>query len=277
MKHITIAEEDGERLERLARFLHDHGYVLVETDDSRSVYAPAVGTVTPESRHGPLVSSCRPEVMLEDAPAGICRFTPDGNIIAVSAAAARIFGYDSQQELIAAINKGVAGELNAESGEVRWVDGRMVAEKVILLKEIHHRVKNNLQVISSLLDLQVEMVHDGLMRKYFQDCQDRIRSMALVHEKLYQSRDFSAVDFSGYIDELVRHLHRAYAPDRSLIDLEVDAGAISLSIDQAIPCGLIVNELVSNALKHAFHRQRSGKVRVGFRIGEIGAGMSQRE
>jgi two-component sensor histidine kinase/CBS domain-containing protein len=125
-------------------------------------------------------------------------------------------------------------------------------EKEILLKEIHHRVKNNLQIISSLLRLQSSYIKDEEARLLFKDSQNRIRSMALIHEKLYQSKDLSKVNFVDYIRDLSKNLLRSYSANTQLLTVESQLDSIPLSIDTAIPCGLIVNELVSNALKHAF-------------------------
>jgi two-component sensor histidine kinase len=138
-------------------------------------------------------------------------------------------------------------------------------EKEVLLKEIHHRVKNNLQVISSLLSLQGDYAGDEASAKLFGESQDRIRAMALVHEKLYQSKDLARVDFAEYVRSLTQYLLQSHRADTSSIALEIDAEVIQLSLDAAIPCGLIVNELVSNALKHAFPAGTTGEVRVTLR------------
>lgn len=142
-----------------------------------------------------------------------------------------------------------------------------LAEKTVLLKEVHHRVKNNLQIICSLLDLQAESIPDDQSRKYFRDSQDRIRSMALVHEQLYRSRDFASIDFNDYIENLATYLFNSYVRDLGRISLRVDAEHVTLNIDQSIPCGLILNELVSNALKHAFPDNRSGEIIIGLSSG----------
>ncbi|HEY9877117.1 MAG TPA: histidine kinase dimerization/phosphoacceptor domain -containing protein [Leptolyngbyaceae cyanobacterium] len=125
-------------------------------------------------------------------------------------------------------------------------------EKESLLKEIHHRVKNNLQIISSVLRLQSDFVRDEKVMALFNDSQNRIRSMALIHEKLYQSRDLLRISMSEYIRDLTNNLLSSYVARSQKVGLMVDADSIWLNIDTAIPCGLIINELVSNALKHAF-------------------------
>ncbi|MGQ9872713.1 histidine kinase dimerization/phosphoacceptor domain -containing protein [Leptodesmis sp.] len=125
-------------------------------------------------------------------------------------------------------------------------------EKESLLKEIHHRVKNNLQVISSVLRLQSDYVKDEQVLELFKDSQNRIRSMALIHEKLYQSSDLSRINLSEYLTELTGNLMRSYTSRAVPIRLRITSGDAWLNIDTAIPCGLIINELVSNSLKHAF-------------------------
>ena len=125
-------------------------------------------------------------------------------------------------------------------------------EKEVLLKEINHRVKNNLQIISSLLNLQSRDIQDEQALRSFQVSQDRIRAMAMVHEMLYQSDDLARIDFGGYIKSLATDLGSAYGLGVRDIDLKIDVENIMLSVDTAIPCGVIVNELVANALKHAF-------------------------
>jgi len=135
-----------------------------------------------------------------------------------------------------------------------------LAEKEVLLKEVHHRVKNNLQIISSLLELQSDYIRDEQSRMFFRDSQNRIRSMALVHEKLYQSESLAFVDFREYVEDLANYLFSASVKDSDLIRLTIDVGEVSLSVDEAIPCGFIINELISNSLKHAFPDDRGGEV-----------------
>jgi two-component sensor histidine kinase len=133
-------------------------------------------------------------------------------------------------------------------------------EKEALLREIHHRVKNNLQIISSLLNLQAEYLKDNQALEVFQNSQNRIELMALIHEKLYQSEDLAKINFAEYIQELATNLFSAYTLKSDALDLALDLEDVFLDIDTAVPCGLIVNELVSNALKHAFPSGKSGKV-----------------
>lgn len=139
-------------------------------------------------------------------------------------------------------------------------------EKELLLKEVHHRVKNNMQVISSILSLQSQYVTDLQMQAILTDSRSRIRSMALIHEKLYQSGNLAQVDFAGYIRTLVHNLFDCYNTSRNLIRLNLDVAEVALDIDTAIPCGLLLNELVSNSLKHAFPNGRSGTLDISLQL-----------
>ena len=135
-------------------------------------------------------------------------------------------------------------------------------EKEVLLKEIHHRVKNNLQVISSLLYLQGTQIRDKQTAQVFKDSQSRVKAMALVHERLYQSSDLARIDFAGYVQDVTHHLLRSYQTSQTNIRLNLDVDPVSFNIDTAIPCALIVNELVSNSMKYAFANRCDGEIRI---------------
>ena len=189
-----------------------------------------------------------------------------------------------------AVRRTRAGELRLMSltvSPVRDADGRVIAastigrditekrrvedairrslrEKEIMLKEIHHRVKNNLQIISSLLSLQAGKSRDTEVLRAFDESQRRVRTMAMVHEQLYRSQNFASIDFGENLKRIAQELVGAYG--RPGIRLELAVEPVTLAIDNAIPCGLIANELLSNALKHAFPDQRTGTVTVGLQI-----------
>ncbi|AUS99416.1 hypothetical protein CLI64_02840 [Nostoc sp. CENA543] len=135
-------------------------------------------------------------------------------------------------------------------------------EKEVLLKEIHHRVKNNLGIVSSLLQMQCRRTQDPQATAILQDSQNRIASIALVHEKLYRSDDLANIDFAQYIPDLTTHLFDSYNVNSNQIQLKTKVENISLDIETAIPCGLIINELVSNALKYAFPANYRGEIQV---------------
>src|SRR5262249_17754705 len=138
-------------------------------------------------------------------------------------------------------------------------------EKELLLGEIHHRVKNNLQVVQSLLYLQASKLRDDKVTAILTESQNRIKSMALIYQTLYTSKDFSRVDFGAFLDFLVPSLVSTYSVDPGRVALEVKTAECSLPIDAAIPCGLVVNELISNALKYAFPGGRRGRILVELR------------
>ena len=138
-------------------------------------------------------------------------------------------------------------------------------EKELLLREIHHRVKNNLQVISSLLSLQSRTSKDEQAIEMAKESQNRIKVMALIHEKLYRSKDFANVEFNDYIKNLANDLFASYRVSASRISLKLEIEDLSLGIDTAIPTGLIINELVTNCLKYAFSKDSDGEIRISLR------------
>ena len=143
-------------------------------------------------------------------------------------------------------------------------------EKEALLKEVHHRVKNNLQVITSLLRLEAGRSAEPATRTVLQEMQGRIRSMALLHETLYRSADFARVDMADYLRQLATQLHRAQNTRPGAIRLQLDLAPVTLEAEQAIPCGLIVNELLTNSLKHGFPEGATGEIRIVLRTGADG-------
>jgi PAS domain S-box-containing protein len=180
-----------------------------------------------------------------------------------------------------------AGNLVAIEGIARDITERKLAEealkqslreKEILIREIHHRVKNNMQVISSILNLQSALLEDPRAKAAFKECQYRIKSMAMVHEKLYRAKDLSQIDFSEYLNTLARNifLEQQIKPDQVQLHLDIDQ--INLDINKAVPLGLIINELITNAFKHAFRGGRKGNLWVRLKkIGERGVELTVKD
>jgi two-component sensor histidine kinase len=135
-------------------------------------------------------------------------------------------------------------------------------EREVLLQEVHHRVKNNLQVISSLINMQARALREGRGRDALQECQTRVQAIALIHEQLYRSGDYAQVPFSEYARSLARNIFAATGVPAARVRLQFAVEEVSLAVDRAIPCGLILNELITNALKHAFPDERPGTIRV---------------
>ena len=143
-------------------------------------------------------------------------------------------------------------------------------EKEVLIQEVHHRVKNNMQVMSSLLSLQSNATPNAECRGILQDARTRIHAMSFVHQKLYQSKSLDRIDFGEYIDFLASHLLQVFEMNSDQIRLEMDLGRIQLDINSAVPAGLIVYELIVNTLKHAFPDGRKGVVKIGLKLGSAG-------
>ena len=135
-------------------------------------------------------------------------------------------------------------------------------EKDVLLKEIHHRVKNNLQIIISLLNLQSGYIKDEQSLKAVKDGQNRVRSMALVHEKFYQTEELTEINFAEYVEKLCQFLFQSYADKTEQVKLKVISGFVALDMDSAMPCGLLINEIVSNSLKYAFPDNKAGEISI---------------
>jgi two-component sensor histidine kinase len=146
-------------------------------------------------------------------------------------------------------------------------------EREVLLQEIHHRVKNNLQVISSLMNLQLRSIKDPPTREALQEAQSRVKAISLIHEMLYQSKDYANVPFSEYARKLAANVFDVLGVAPGCVSLELAINEAALAVNKAIPCGLILNELITNALKHGFPNGRRGTVRVA--LGKMGEGKLQ--
>lgn len=159
------------------------------------------------------------------------------------------------------MRKRIAAQLDERKRAEKKI-AQSLKEKEILLREIHHRVKNNMQVISSLLKLQSYRIKDKEVLEIFRGSQTRIRAMALIHEKLYQSQDFTRINFREYLTSITRYLYQSYGTQPGAIQLTINIEDLTLDITTAIPCGLIINELLSNSLKHAFPEGREGEITI---------------
>jgi len=137
-----------------------------------------------------------------------------------------------------------------------------LTEKEILLKEVHHRVKNNMQIVVSLLRLQSTQIDDENLKQLFRSSEDRIRTMALIHERLYKTENFTEIDLSQFIDSLVSHMQRLNLREVNPIQMDLTLNPVTIGITKAVPCGLIFQEILSNIYRHAFPDDRSGKIRI---------------
>ncbi|RPI15900.1 MAG: PAS domain S-box protein [Ignavibacteriae bacterium] len=191
--------------------------------------------------------------------------TKDGNEFPVLLNTSRIF--DSNGRVVGLI--GVAVDIS-ERKKMEEKLRHMLKEKEILLKEVYHRVKNNLQVINSLLHIQSHEIKDNAAKEMIKEAQTRIKLMSGIHEKLYRTKDFTKIDFSGYIKDLTDNLKSAYPVNEKQINLIIESHDINLGVDKAIPCGLIINELVSNAYKYAFEGKDKGSIFIKLYTDETG-------
>jgi len=158
-----------------------------------------------------------------------------------------------------AINVSLEQRVQARTSDL----SRALGEKEVLLKEVHHRVKNNMQVIRSLLNLQAKSILDPGIRTLFEESRDRVNSMALIHERLYQTEDLAHIDAGSYLETLVQSIAGTYG--RTDVSTAVNADRVVLDVNTAIPCGLIVNELVSNSFKHGFPPGKKGEIQLEIR------------
>lgn len=166
---------------------------------------------------------------------------------------------DEDDELIGYLGAGI--DLTRQHEQQRAL-AKSLQEREVLLQEVHHRVKNNLQVISSLINMQMRTLTEAASIDALEECQNRVQSIALIHEKLYQSKDYTRIPFVDYARDLARSVFHASGSSSQRIHLELDIEDVSLPVDKAIPCGLVLNELVTNALKHGFRDGREGTIRI---------------
>lgn len=162
---------------------------------------------------------------------------------------------------------GVSVDITEQKAAERALSETLTA-KDVLLREVHHRVKNNLQTISSLLNMQAELLPDFAARHALRDAQRRVHSMALIHEQMYGDKDMDEVDFGEYAKRLTRDLFDSFGVQAGRVRLRFALDPVSLAMDQMIPCGLILNELVTNSLKYAFPGERAGEILVSLRCGD---------
>jgi two-component sensor histidine kinase len=192
---------------------------------------------------------------------GVPRYAPDGSFAGYIGSCIDITEIRDAREQL---------ERDSESLEARVIErteelARRVAERDVLVREVHHRVKNNLQLVSSLLNMQGRQLKEPLLRQALEECQGRVQTIALIHQRLYQSSDLAHVQFAQYARSLTASVFLATGVSPATVALHMDLEDVSLSVERATPCGLILNELLTNALKHAFPDGRCGTVRVEIR------------
>ena len=160
--------------------------------------------------------------------------------------------------------EGIVQSISIALGRVSYQDylKQIINEKELLIREVHHRVKNNMQVITSLISLQASRQTDEEVKSILNECQNRVRTMALVHEKLYSSNNYASINFGSYINTLVPLLMNSYRISKDLVTVKITAEDIQLDINTAIPLAQLVNEILSNVFKHAFPSDRTGSVEV---------------
>ena len=214
--------------------------------------------VHPEDRH--LLQEAMTRVLQVESTSTEYRILlPDGTIRWVCDRAFPIYDESGKIYRIAGIGEDISDR--------KCTEARIQAalrEKEVLLKEIHHRVKNNMQVISSLLQLQAQYIEDEPTLVLFEESQTRIHSMALIHEQLYQSEHLDRIDLPPYVQNLVANLYQSFGCGNTAIQFNLNLDPIYLNIETAIPCGLIINELVSNSLKYAFAQSLVGEINIDF-------------
>jgi PAS domain S-box-containing protein len=192
------------------------------------------------------------------------RVRKDGSRFWASVLVTALYGRDGSIDGFAKITRDFTERRNQQEALAakQVALGQSLKEREVLLQEVHHRVKNNLQVISSLINMQVRKLEHGSTRDALVECQTRVQTIALIHEKLYQSQDYSQVRFADYARSLAANVFHATGISPADVVLELAIDELPLGIDRAIPCGLVINELITNSLKHGLKDGRAGKIRV---------------
>lgn len=234
-------------------FLENHGYTLQEILGKKA-YTLLVPDVRPT----------HPGEIFEKSQTGgwsgeLMSRRKDGSVFPIILSTSPITDKNGRTLGLVGIARDIT-ELKAANEKIK----QSLDEKEILLKEVYHRVKNNLQVVTSLLHIQSKTISDPAVLEVFKESQDRIRMMSLIHEKLYKSKDLSKINFSEYIHNLADYLRQAYPTVSKNIDIKIKSQELYLGVDKAIPCGLIINEVISNAYKYAFLDGRKGEINIEF-------------
>jgi PAS domain S-box-containing protein len=255
---ITIADENDRFIYVNAAFAEIFGHTPEELigDTWRKIVPPEIIAPT-EKGLSETIRNRGVGVFKGEVPG----LQKDGNIIPTDVSATGFFDGDGKYQGHVCIVKDIT-----ERKRVEEQIEASLKEKEMLLREIHHRVKNNMQVISSLLWLQSGYIKDKKYLDMFRDSQNRIISMSLIHEKLYRSKDLAKIEFDEYIRDLVNGLFQSHGVKTGTIELKINVDNVSLGILHAIPCGLLINELITNSLKYAFPDDRKGKISVSLHL-----------
>jgi two-component system, sensor histidine kinase PdtaS len=197
---------------------------------------------------------------------GAPRYAPDGTFAGYIGSCVDITEQRKAQETLQRLNEELEARVRDRTVELT----RRLNEREVLLREVHHRVRNNLQLVSSLLSMHARQIQNAGSRTMLEECQNRVETISLIHEWLYQSKDVSQISFAHYVRSLATNVFSAAGVSPASIALEVAIEDVAVSLDRAIPCGLILNELITNAVKHAFPDGRRGVVRIECRPADPG-------
>ncbi len=276
LRDITDSESATQRLRELASIVEGSddailtksldGLILTWNKGAERMYGYSADDMI-----GKPISLLTPASRLDELEAGMSqlregqhidrfetvRVRKDGEEINVSLSLSPILDASGDVQVISIIARDITPEKRYEE-HLR----RSLKEKEVMLKEIHHRVKNNLQVVGSLLYLQSGYIENEADRRRLQECRNRVNAMALVHEKLCRAEDLASVELRHYVEELATHLCSAWAVDTNSVHIHIDIEDIRLTVEKAVPCSLILNELISNAFKYAFAGREEGELRV---------------